>query len=112
MAPSSPDELDITPHVLWALAEETTRLALYYLHDANSREIPLDELAEQVSKDHSGAVHFAQDRAEVHLHHVSLPQLDEFGLIDYDPEAQVVRNYAEYRLPHDLEEFLQGLDDR
>lgn len=114
MAPGASDdwdELEITPRVMWALANESTRLVILQLLESADRDVSLEELAEHVSRHHTGSLRSAPNRAKVRLHHMSLPQLDEFGLIEYDPDACVVRNRWLHRIPASLLDHLRNLND-
>ena len=75
------EELD-ADRTLETMADSRCRNVLYYLvREGDSVE--LDELARFASDaDH--------ERAVIRLHHVTLPKLDDVGLLEYDPEAHTV----------------------
>ena len=111
MSSEDADRLDVTPAVLWAVADEWARRAIHSLQEAEQAQIPLDELADQLAREHSESIPAGSRRAKLRLHHSSLPKLDDHGLIEYDRESKVVRNNPEIRLPEDLMNELHALDD-
>lgn len=106
-----PTERAVTPELLWTLAEECNRHVIRAFHDDDREEMSLEELAEHVAEHHSGRFRDKPKTTAVELHHSSLPKLGELELIEYDPDARVVRNLEEYRLPADLVDQLRSLDD-
>lgn len=79
--------------VFGALADPIARHAVAHLHDHPRTTI--DRLAEVVSARDATATHTVatpedRDRIRVTLHHVTLPKLDEYGYVDFDPETGTV----------------------
>ena len=103
--------LDVTPDILRTVADEWTRRALRSLYETERDTIPLEELAEQVASEHSEPLPDGNRTAKLRLHHVSLPKLDQHGLVEYDWESNVVRNPPEKRLPDGLTAQLDALVD-
>lgn len=86
-----------------ALADERRRVVLDCLAGADA-PMAVEDLARQVaarrrwgeepagrSDPPADAVH----RVHVSLHHAHLPKLDDAGLVEYDPDEQVVRAAAD-----------------
>lgn len=70
---------------LLALSDPVRRRALRYLDDA-AGEVSLSELAAHLADGPAD-----RERTATSLHHVHLPNLDDCGLAEYDPEAHRVR---------------------
>lgn len=74
------------------LASERRRVALSVLA-GRSTPVDLSELAATVAAretDTDADDARAVERVAVALHHAHLPKLDDFGVVDYDPEARRV----------------------
>lgn len=70
------------------LADKERRLALEILADRTNMRLTdvATEIAAQNAKD--GTLQSkAIDQVKVRLHHIHLPKLDEFGLIEYNPKS-------------------------
>ncbi len=85
--------------VIRLLAERRNRAILSILNDA-ARSLTVTELAQRLVANETVESDAATDetdrqREKLSLHHTELPRLDEVGLIDYDPEANVV-SYETY----------------
>lgn len=95
-----------TSRVFDALAKERRRVVLDSLAEAEP-PVPVDDLARRVAarerrgdragegEPGPGPPEGAVRRAHVSLHHTHLPKLEEAGLLDYDPDDQVVREAAD-----------------
>ena len=113
MAPAAHEcgeEIEVNAPVLWALSKEPNRRVIRYFEETDRDQITVSELAEYLV--HSPTKRFRKDPkgAEIHLHHATLPELDELGVIDYEAEANVVRKSAEFVLPGDFIQDLLALD--
>ncbi|MDS0477387.1 ArsR family transcriptional regulator [Natrinema sp. 1APR25-10V2] len=85
--------------VIRLLAERRNRAILSVLNDA-ARSLTVTELVQRLIASETVESDAATDetdyqREKLSLHHTELPRLDEVGLIDYDPEANVV-SYETY----------------
>lgn len=97
-----------TSRVFDALANERRRVVLDSLAEAEP-PVRVDDLARRVAarerrgdragEPGRGPPEGAVRRVHVSLHHTHLPKLAEAGLLDYDPDHQVVREAAD---PSDL----------
>ncbi|WP_408958664.1 ArsR family transcriptional regulator [Natrinema sp. 74] len=81
--------------VIRLIAERRNRAILSILNDA-ARSLAVTELAERLAEsDAFGTADIDRQRVTLSLHHKELPRLDEVGLINYDPETNVV-SYETY----------------
>jgi len=93
--PQLGDDVPFSPSILFrALAEVRQRYALYYLLERDGRG-RIDEMAEPIAAWESDTTpERLTDRVLKHtysgLYHASLPKLDEFGLVEFDPETGTV----------------------
>lgn len=76
-----------------ALSDPYARYALSHLHDRPTTT--LDALADVVTAlDATATGTIAtpadRDRVRVHLYHVTLPKLDDFGYVEFDPDERTV----------------------
>lgn len=81
--PPDPPDLD---ELFDILSDECRRRVLYYLreHDGTAE---VTELREHLSK----GIESDTDDVSAALHHVVLPKLDDFGVIDHDQHSEQVR---------------------
>jgi hypothetical protein len=87
--PDAP-EIDWT-RVYGALASDTRRDVLQFLAHTTAGTTDTEALAEQLcSEDDPRLVDQELTRIEVQLRHVHLPKLDEAGLVQWDPDEDVV----------------------
>ncbi len=103
--------VDVTPELLWTLADECSRCVVKKIHEDEVDEISLSDLAAFVAGEHSGVYRNEPQSAAIQLHHSSLPRLAEHGIIDYDSDELVIRNREDVQLPPDLTEQVITLDD-
>lgn len=85
----------------------TTSHGLAVLEDVHSREEPvvsLDELASSLDAESDASD--SRRRLAVHLHHVTLPELDEAGVLDYDASDHRIE-YQERELTTEFLDLLQ-----
>lgn len=114
MCPSArdrPETIDIDSDVLWALAKEPNRRVLRYFDETDRDRVTLDELAEYVTAHGTGRFGHTGRKAEIHLHHSSLPELDDLGIIDYEMDSGVVWKPNRITLPPDFKSDVLALDD-
>ena len=103
--------MEVTPELLWALADECTRRAVQYLLETDDDRVALEKLSDHVAEEHSGSFSRDPEKAQIHLYHASLPKLEDYGVIGYDQDAGVVSNMAGGRLPESLQNHIQTLDN-
>jgi hypothetical protein len=89
--------------LLAVLADESCRRTITALRDAASPVTSLDALAARDRGHHGDAGVTTATR----LHHVTLPRLDEAGLLDYDPVSGRVR-YHHHESVTSLLEAVEG----
>lgn len=89
---------------LAVLVDERCREALTHLGGRSDGATSLAALASDCGDD---AVGGRADPA-VRLHHVTLPKLDDVGLVDYDADGRTVR----YLAGEDTERWLDRIEDR
>ncbi len=105
------DELEVTADLLWALADENNRRVLQLFHEAGVKKATLEELSHYVAEHHSGLYADDPKNAAIRLHHKSLPQLAQHGVIEYDSERKLVHHCGDRTLPPDLLEQVLTLDE-
>lgn len=71
------------------LSDETRRRILQVLHE-NPGILSTEDLAEQLIADSDDATPADTERLQIRLHHVHLPKLAEYGLINWDKQEQAV----------------------
>ena len=104
------DEYQVDADVLWALANVHNRHVLRYFDESDHTKATVTDLAEDLATEGRGPFRDDPRRAKIHLHHASLPKLDDLGIVDYDPKTGVVRKPNERVLPADLVEDVLALD--
>lgn len=109
--PNDANELEVTTDLLWALADESNRRIIEYFIVSDTDQSSLNELAEYVADHHTGIYRNEPEEVAVHLHHRSLPQLVDQGIITYDLDQKVVRKRQDQMLPPDLREHVMSLND-
>lgn len=76
--------------VLNLLAAGDRRVIVHTLRQQTTGETTIDNLAERLAAD--GQVTENDTRQlSIKLHHAHLPKLDDFGLVEFDPERGIVR---------------------
>jgi len=70
------------------LADRQRRTVVTVLRDSTA--VTRSELATAVADRERGDGDATTERVETRLHHVHLPVLDEAGVVNYDPEAELV----------------------
>lgn len=87
--------------LLTALTDRHCRATVIYFRDTSEEVLTLDELADglvdQFSED--------SDEVAIQLHHMTLPRLEDVGLLEYDPRSHTVR----YRGHPELESMIENL---
>ncbi|MEA5388985.1 hypothetical protein VB773_05260 [Haloarculaceae archaeon H-GB2-1] len=79
------------------LSNQRRRVALVTLSDA-STPLDLETCAELIAERESGVDatdESVRNRVAATLHHVHFPKLSEFGMIDYDADANRVESVAD-----------------
>lgn len=105
------DEIEVTSEVMWALAKETNRHVVRYFDETGRNPTSVDDLAEYLAERSTERLRNDLRGARIHLHHASLPALDDIGIVDYDVEEGVVRKPKDRALPTDFMEHVFALDD-
>lgn len=76
------------------LTNSTRRQALEVLRESRSPMAVADLAAEITAREEGEPIHeIDRERAErmqILLHHNHLPMMDEFGIVEYDPEQRIV----------------------
>lgn len=88
------------------LSSTRRRQILYYLHNQSEGVATIDELVEYVvvqEPEQWADAHPHEREVETALHHVHLPKLIEYGVLEYDPRSQTVRYWSQ----PSLEEWLE-----
>lgn len=89
--------------LLSALTNQHCRFVIAYFRNASEDHASVDDVAAALARrDHADETQIA-----IRLHHVTLPKLDDIGLVDYDARTKTVRYYGHSRLEH-VEESLSG----
>lgn len=89
-----------------AVAAEHRRSVLECLSSSSSEVFSVSELADYVAANRPPVADAEQ--AAVRLHHVSLPKLDDVGLLEYDPRSRSVRYRGNSRVA-DLLDYVRKL---
>jgi len=84
---------DLTADERYRLLSNDLRRATIAVLDDRSGRVELSEVASAVAArvdDVDATAVDAEVRVETALHHAHLPKLDDYGVVEYDPEANVV----------------------
>lgn len=101
---SPPDDVDqrcSLDEVLKLVADTQRRQILRYLIANAEQPVPLEALVEHLSTDTSDDITSAttqatdRDRIVIQLHHLQLPKLADYGVIEYNASLQLV-SYTEH----------------
>ncbi|WP_231188589.1 DUF7344 domain-containing protein [Haladaptatus sp. DYF46] len=101
---SSPDDDDqrcSLDELLKLVADTQRRQILRYLIANAEQPVPLEALVEHLSTDTSGDTTSDttqatdQDRIVIQLHHLQLPKLADYGVIEYNSSLQLI-SYTEH----------------
>ena len=100
------DSLD---ECLELVADRKRRRIIRHLRNVTEREVPIDALIDHL---HDGRPISAADRrsrnqTSIQLHHDHLPKLEYHGVVEYEPEREVVR----YRSDEVIESLLDSLQE-
>lgn len=90
-----------------AFADQRRRLVIGYLREAPDGVASYDDLVDYVSKhvlDTKGS-----EKLKNQLHHVTLPKLENVGVIEYDRRSETVR-YQSLYLVDGLAEFIEDIE--
>lgn len=87
---------------LGLLSNEYKRKMMYALHEHEDDVIGYDELIENmVEEDYMR--HEERERFKTQMYHSHLPSMQESGVIEYDDEAEIIREIPD----DDVEELLE-----
>lgn len=106
-----PDEVEVTPDLLWVLADECSRRVIQAFESVDTEEQSLDELAHFVADVHTGKYRDSPEQSKKYLHHNTLPKLTAHGLLEYRPDTETVRYPTDQVLSTELTELLLTLDE-
>ncbi|WP_231188263.1 hypothetical protein [Haladaptatus sp. DYF46] len=81
--------------LLKLLADSERRQILTYLLEDADRPIPLEALLEELRSDGSTDPTQARERLLIRLHHIHLPKLADYGVIEYNASLQLI-SYTEH----------------
>ena len=90
--------------VLRLLTDQYRRQTIQVLRETPEEGVRFDELIDHLIQE-TKANSDQRDQIVIQLHHNHLPKLSEQGLIDYDPDAQLVR----YRPGQHVETVMDGI---
>lgn len=90
--------------ILRLLSAQYRRQTIRLLRKTPNCEVGIEELIDNII-DKKRAEGEQRDRLVIQLHHNHLPKLREQGLIDYDPDAQLVQ----YRPDQQVEAVMDGI---
>ena len=84
---------DSIDECLELLADQDRRRIIRYLRNVTEREVTIDALVDFMDngKPFSTADRRSRNQTTVQLHHDHLPKLEYHGVIEYEPELEVVR---------------------
>lgn len=87
--------------LLTLLASKYCRPLLWYFQECSEDVASVQEIADEIAPE----AYSSPKRVSLVLRHVTLPQLDDARVIDYDPRTNMVRYYGN----PDLEGFLDAI---
>ena len=90
-APSLNDSSGITADLFDVLSNPYRRYVLSYLQGVDDHVVELSELVEWVLTQEADGRTEQRDSVSIALHHVHLPKLAEYGLIEYDARSNTIR---------------------
>ena len=82
--------------ILRLLSARDRRQTIRVLRKTPGEEVGFDELIDHVILE--GPADSERDRIGIRLHHNHLPKLREQGLIEYDPDAQLVQYHPDQQV--------------
>lgn len=83
------------------LADTLCREIVGYFSDNGTEASTISELSSAVAENSSRD----RDRILIELHHIILPRLERFGVVEYDWETGRVAYYGSERLEAELEDY-------
>ncbi|WP_137286038.1 DUF7344 domain-containing protein [Halorussus salinisoli] len=102
-----PDQID---RVLDLLASKERRKVIEYFDENAADTATVEVLSAQLGRvkvESGGTDQSSTDVAKRQLHHVHLPKLEEYGVVEYDPRAGQIR----YRPDEQVESISAFLDE-
>ncbi|MFP8957304.1 hypothetical protein ACLI4Y_11280 [Natrialbaceae archaeon A-CW3] len=96
----TPEELG---EVLSILSHSHSRTVCYYFRHHTAEVATVDDLVQFIHEQNEHTTN--GNRVKIHLHHATLPKLENAGFIDYDPGSETVR----YQEPAILEARLEQI---
>ena len=100
------DSLD---NCLKLVADRDRRRIIHHLRNMAEQEVPIDVLVDRLhdGEEISGAGRHSRNQTSIRLHHDHLPELEYHGVIEYEPEREVIR----YRSDDEIESVLDSLQE-
>ena len=91
------------------VADRNRRRIIQHLRYVAGREVDIDTLIDYLhdSEPISVADQHSRNQTSIQLHHDHLPKLEYHGVIEYEPEREVVR----YRSDAEIESILDSLQE-
>lgn len=87
------------------VADQRRRQTIHHLRQASSDTLTIDELVEQLRQGETDTETPDQRELASQLYHAHLPKLADQGIVEIDPETQVVR----YQPDEQIETLLDSL---
>ncbi|WP_158055397.1 DUF7344 domain-containing protein [Halorussus halophilus] len=105
---SSSEEFDRIGELCAVLADARRRQVLHHLYTSEDETATVEDLADSlVTLDCCSS---DSDHVSLRLHHVTLPKLDDAGLVEYDPRSNCVR-YRETQTLERLPRRISGIGE-
>lgn len=91
------------------IADRRRRQIIQQLREEAGRETTIDALVDRLYRSDTTAGERHQNREElaIQLYHTALPRLEDYGVVEYDPDAGTVR----YRSNDRVETLLDSIAD-
>ncbi|NEU58198.1 hypothetical protein [Halorussus sp. MSC15.2] len=95
------DEPGQIDRILKVLRNKERRKIVEYFADSDTDTASMEVLAAQLARlavEADGTVEASTDATRTQLHHVHLPKLEEFGIVEYDSRTGDVRYHSDDRV--------------
>ncbi|WP_423747293.1 DUF7344 domain-containing protein [Haladaptatus sp. SPP-AMP-3] len=106
-SPNDTDERCSLDEVFKLLADTHRRHILIHLIETADQPVPLETLVEHLQT----RANTNREQLQTHLHHLHLPKLADYGVIEYNSSLQLV-SYTEHPRLEALLQVGQSLSDR